>query len=418
MSKVETNFVTNFRAQQDKLTRISEHLGGFEYKHIFAQSIEDAHWQLGEYMKDDIRRILDKKTKSVSPDELMDQIVFVRKCRQFMADKMTDASVKPIIKTAFQEYFDSLSAWAKGADLDSYAKDAGLKGISGEDLAWLMQNDNVGCQTAMIFDGKDVYALHVEEDDEKRIKHPQLISFHIGSGKTAEHLHFMAYPDLLFGSAFGWRKDFAQFIDFLYLNNPDHAGSLANTATWMTLRLGNSVNPKEVIDFLMPFADGYAFNYARVVDGKVTGEKYEVAQDQIRYTAQPQTKGSILYQNNIVYQPNTEMAAHLDPPKDQREFVKRRLRIEKAVNIVNGLKWTRKINFPKLLKVFSFVAGGDYAVASPRAKAHVGLHISEDGIDAYLGAGPGIRTELRDIDKRSVENKMKTTTDTGKIYFL
>lgn len=373
-------------------------LGPLEILEIEAPDLIAAHYQLGEIVGFQTRKILDKKLQETTPEKFFSQIKFIRNCRQQMEQKLQD----PLIGKSLEEYFVCLKSWAQGADIACDFKNNKLlnkpvegKPVTPEDLALWLQNDNLGCQTGMLRD-KDgsVLVWHTEEEiDRSRIDKPRVINFQISNG---EKMSFFCYPDLLPGASFAWRKGFFQAVDFLYLKGTEKPGSLANVAAWLTLRLSQEQEPRKVISSLLPFVDGYAINIVKATNGRVFGEKIEfVGETVLEPKILSPEKGSTCFQVNIFSDQKSNITKkYQEIPEDQKVQMEKRIKTtSRALKLIKAIT-QRDVSLEHLWRLLSFRLGAEYSYAESGVIAHLVARISKDGkIEVRVASGPSIKGE-------------------------
>ncbi|MCZ6678911.1 MAG: hypothetical protein O7E52_16890 [Candidatus Poribacteria bacterium] len=264
--------------------------------------------------------------------------------------------------------------------------------ISTGDLALLLQNDNSGCQTGVYREADgSVILWHTEEDFDKdgsRFDKLRIASFQVGAPDRIEKINAFVYPDLLPGPAYAWRSDnFVQAVDALFLKPNTHDGSmLANVASWITLRLGKAVEPKEVIETLGPFVDGYALTIVQGNDERVLASKIEFAGDQMLTSSLDNSTGSFLFQVNVFSKKGTSIAATYEKidRKTRRRFEERIARTERAIAKVQRSNNARFC----LFKLLSSRLGGDDAYANKHVKSYFLNTVSHKGMEIWIDAGP------------------------------
>ena len=379
---------------KDKIEERREILGPIIHETIKSPNMPEAHRRLGEMVGQEVQSIIGRKLESLSEEEFADQIRFTRSCRQLIEKKLNEPTIDEKIKDGLKEYFDSLKAWAEGAKLSSIEGLGSVdqQPVSGEELAFWLQNDNLGCQTGMLRE-KDgsVIVWHTEEEgDLERIGSLRIISFKI----NGEEKHVFLYPDLLPGPAFGWQKDFFQAVDFLYLKEPEKAGALANVAVWLIWRLGNQIEPERVIESLAPYVDGYALNIVRIKNGQVEAKKIEFAHGQIAETVLGSKEGDYSFQVNLPTPGSaiaeTKQSEFKEEPKKLRKLNKRIVRTRRAIELIKN--FTKKgMDLENVWRMLSFRLGEGYAYAGEDTVAHLVGKISNEGIKLGVGPGPAIK---------------------------
>jgi hypothetical protein len=101
-----------------------------------------------------------------------------------------------------------------------------------------------------------------------------------------------------------------QAVDTLFVKaHAGDGGVPANTATWITLRLGNGVPPAEVIGALGPFVNGYALMVAYEEPATVSASRIVFARDQTLQSPLDERAGSFLFQVNLLSDTTAPIAA-------------------------------------------------------------------------------------------------------------
>jgi hypothetical protein len=375
-------------------------LGQPDFLDYRALDLVDAHRRLGEQVRAQVHHILRRKIGELTPEALALQVRLARYCGGAIRRKL-EQSGEEARRAALEEYVTCLAAWGQGAELAAFDVD-GLREVrvdglpvSDADLAYMLQDDDVGCQTGLwrAADGT-VFLLHTEEDREPpgaRFDRLRLLAFTVSDhGRPTQIFAFM-YPDLLPGSAFGWRSDnYVQAVDSLNLRpQAPESGILANIATWVTLRLGKSADLDETIRYLGPFADGYALNAAYADDGEAFGQKVEFAGTYSHGYRLGDAPGSFLYQVNKFADPNASVARRYEAVA-----LEKRLRLEERLSRAES--WLRALrpdeaDVPAAL--FRFLCsreGGDYACANRDVKAYLIAQSAVNQFQVSMGAGPAL----------------------------
>lgn len=387
--------------KKNAVKNVKEKMSDVEIIEINGKNFVEAHRKLGEANAESLRGVLNKKLGDIKREELIQQIRFVRKCRESMQGKTKEDIIPSKIRSALEEYFECLDAWADGAKLNEYTHSMleGLevdgKPVSQQDIALWLQSDTIGCQTGMIRnkDGSVTF-WHSEEWPTEQVKRSQIIKFTIGEGNNKKEVNAFNYPYQLPGSAFSWTDGLIQGSDFIYLKNSDKSGSMSNVATWMILRLGREANPEDVVKNLTPFFDGYAISIVHADKGKVTGERIEFAGSDIVNSRLPDKTDSMLFQVNMFQQdsPLAERYSEMDSDVAE-ELAKRVKRTERGLHLINQL--TRGgITPDKILGMMRFTVGNErWGYANPDVKAHAVAVINPDEMKISIGAGPAAKGE-------------------------
>lgn len=385
-----------------QLMATKQRLGEVVFLEFENSDIVTAHQRLGKEVKEQVHKILNRKLNKLSYEEIVDQIRLVRRCRSTITEKSISPRIDGRIRRALSEYLACLSAWSDGIQLSGF-QHYRLRGlivenepISPDDLALLLQNDNPGCQTGVYREEDNSVTLwHTEEDVEEdfgsRFDKLRVVSFSVSENDRAEKINAFVYPDLLPGPAYCWRNnDFVQAVDALFLKqNTRNNGMLANVATWTTLRLGKKVEPKEVIEALGPFIDGYALTVVQEKDGHVLASKIEFADDQMLTTLLDRSTGSFLFQVNVFSKRDASIAITYENIdwNARKSFEERITRTECALRTVR----TPNDVLPCLFRLLSSRLGGHDAYANAHVKSYFLNKVSNKGMEIWIGAGPAVR---------------------------
>lgn len=340
-------------SRTEDLLTAKNRLGQLCFIEFHGMDIVTAHAKLGEQVRSQVHKILARKLESMNPEQIVDAIRLIRSCRTQLGEKSLSSQVDSRIRAAIVEYLECLSSWARGLELEKFTYDR-IKGflvdgepLSPDDLALFMQNDSVGCQTGVYRD-KDgsIILWHTEEDAEdepfSRFDKVRIASFRLVDGDEVECINAFIYPDLLPGPAFNWRdSDVVQAVDTLFVKqNAQNGSMLANVASWITMRLGNKVDPREIIEVLGPFFDGYALTIVgRRTSQEISAQKLEFAGDLILQADLASEPGCYLFQANVFSRRDEAIAGRYeDIDADYRaNFENRVSRTKGAIDAVRTL---------------------------------------------------------------------------------
>jgi hypothetical protein len=384
-----------------QLVATKQRLGEVVFLEFQDSDIVTAHRRLGEEVRWQVHRILSKKLDKLTYEQLVEQIGLIRRCKSALAEKSISPRIDGRIRSALTEYLTCLSAWSDGVQLSSFQHQR-LRGlvvenepVSPEDLVLLLQNDNSGCQTGVYREQDGSVVLwHTEEDVEEefgsRFDKLRVVSFSVGENAGVTRVNAFVYPDLLPGPAYCWRSDnYVQAVDAIFLKqNPCNGSMLANVATWMTLRLGKEVEPREVIGALGPFIDGYGVTVVQAEDERVLASKIEFAGDQTLTSLLDDATGSFLFQVNVFSNKDALIATAYEDMdwKARRSYEERTTRTERAIGRVR----TSNDVVPCIFKLLSSRLGGDDAYANVHVKSYFLNEISSKGMRIRIGAGPAL----------------------------
>jgi hypothetical protein len=374
-------------------------LGEIAFLDFRTLDIVAAHRRLGQEVQRQARKMLLAKLHTLSQEQLVQQVQLAKRCKLALHDRISTLTIDGKIRNAIREYLSCIAAWSEGIQLHRFQhpqirhlRRLGTS-VSGDELALLLQNDEVGCQTG-VRRNEDGSAIlwHTEEDVEEpgsRFDHLRIAAFRVEMQCGFEDVYTFIYPDLLPGPAYSWRSDnFVQAIDSLYLKQDIENGSMfANIAGWLMLRLGKAVEPIDVIKALFPYVDGYALIVVREKAGKVLAEKLEFAGDQILRETLGFESGDFLFQVNVFSDRDSELAkTHEDIDQDERRYYQERQRRTERMLKKNGV-FTGGNELSCAFRLLSSRLGDDYAYANSSVKSWFIAQISS--VETRVRFGPG-----------------------------
>jgi hypothetical protein len=388
------------------LPAIKVALGQPLYLDYRALSLVDAHRRLGEHVRTQLHHIVRRKFQEFTPETLNERIRLARHCQAAIRWKLEQPG-QQAWRAALAEYRLCLAAWAQGAELAGLGAESlpelrvDGQPVSGDDLAYMLQDDDVGCQTGLwrAADG-GVFLWHSEEDREPlgaRFDRLRLMVFTIADHGVATQVVSFIYPDLLPGPAFGWRSDnYIQAVDSLNLKPKAPAsGILANIATWVTLRLGSSADLDDTLRYLGPFADGYALNAVYAEGQAVSGRKVEFVGGYRHSHRLGEAPGSFLFQVNKFTDPNASIAQLYEAvAPEKRQPLQARL--DRAESWLLALAPAADAG----AALFEFLCsreGGDYACANSDVKAYLIAQSTGRQLQVSIGAGPALAGDQPEI---------------------
>jgi hypothetical protein len=356
--------------------------------------IQLAHEKLGEAVQAQVYKILNEKINLDDDQGFISDIRKARLMARAIDQKIKSPDLMREIKKALIAYKAALQAWTTGARLDGYQHDL-LNGlmidglpVRGQELAMLLQAEQLGCQTGIIRDeDHSIWLWHAEEDVEPvpgaRFDYTRIFSF-CYEGK---HIHAFIYPDLLPGPTFGWRDDgYVQAVDTLYVKVDSSEDSIPpNIATWLTLCLGGQVPITEIVDSLSPFQKGYALLSVSQSSDKIIGEKVEFISSAMEYRALSEKYGDYLFQVNMIAERDTLFQQKYEQIDETTEAAlgQRIDRTQKALE--EFIPTQNKIGF--LHRLLSSRDGGEYAYANQDVKAYFLCRMADTGLQKWIGVG-------------------------------
>lgn len=386
----------------DQLRQVRRRLGGLTFLDYSTLDLRSAHLELGKNVRSQVHKILHRRLERSNQPELAELLRQGRACRESLVRRAAEPGLEPRLRTAIQEYLDSLSAWAEGVELAGFEHPALAphRPLSAQDLALLLQNDFAGCQTGMYRrqDGS-VILWHTEEDVEEQpgdsFDQLRLLTCKVEQDGEPVKLHAFIYPDLLPGPTFGWRSDgFTQALDVLHIRllGELEVGTLANIASWITLRLGASLPLSQTLEALHPFFDGYALNAMYTRQGEVVAEKYEFAGDCLIPHRLGEQSGSYLFQVNIFCQHEHPQARGLEdlPPENWNDYHQREVRTQDAMRQRGSDHRSAPEDMRFFFELLASRQGDEWAYANRDVKAYFLQRLTPQGSETWLGHGPAM----------------------------
>jgi hypothetical protein len=392
------------------LKDIKSRLGLIQFLDFTYYDLAHAHRELGKQVREQVWRILDRRIADIKPERLTIKINQAKECWNSLQDRAKHQRVAEILRVAICDYIICLEAWADGLDLIKYSHPA-LKNLTSfgnlltpPELALLLQDDNVGCQTGMYrYTSGGVQLWHTEEDVDRRSGSRfdclRVASFRVGSGKGGERFHTFIYPDLMPGPAFSWRDDgYVQAVDTLLINNPQPIsdGMFANIVCWLAVRVGLSVNTDDMLELLHPFIDGYAMNMIWLDNQTVRAARYEFAGNQVIKSSLDDEPGSFLFQVNYFSDRTdaTLRAMEALSPRSERVMSERIDRTAQALQNPDAFANDAGFQMRYFYRLLTSREGREWAYANKDVKAHFLCQVEPDEMEIWLGAGPAGREDV------------------------
>ena len=340
-----------------------------------------AHRQLGQDARSQVHKILTKRLDGLgSRENVAAQILRARGYQAALNSKMGLPGLEQDVREALKQYQACLSAWAQGAGLESFRhphlpQTCAGEPIRAEDLATLLQEDEVGCQTGVLRESQGgVILWHSEEDYElapgDRFDRFRLFLFRGADGRDT--CGFI-YPDLLPGPTFGWQADnyaqhdYAQAVDSLHARQkPLENAILPNTLAWISLYLGGLAGPQSLAEKLGPFQGGYSLMALSRREGIVSVEKVEFMNDQLTAGSLETEAGKTFFQTNIIRDLSQPIGAEEQTRPENRVWNEVRLaRTERFLQVIR--KSSQPL--PLVLRMLRSRLGGESAYANHYVKA-------------------------------------------------
>lgn len=381
----------------DELQATKQRIGPLQHLDLTDYSFVEAHWRLGEAVGPQARAILHRKLSSLSATQVGESLTLVRQFQSALQARLELLSTPIPVGALLAEYVQCLRAWAEGADLAAAAsaletQDSGGDSFTVMDLALLLQHDNVGCQTGVYRAADGTILLwHTEEDVEEK-PGSRFDAVRIATFRDEPRcLGAFIYPDLLPGPAYCWRDDgYVQAVDGLILNPYTGSdGLLANIATWITWRLGGSI--QDVIEALGPFHDGYAILGTYPEGSQVTAVKVEFVGELCHSEILDTNPGSYLFQVNAFSEAGATIARTYEAlsPEDRRSFAGRVRRTIQAV----GTFSPSEVGSSHCLRLLASRLGGPNAYANSDVKSYLIARVYPTWTELWIGAGPAFKTD-------------------------
>jgi hypothetical protein len=388
---------------------LKSRLGPIQLLDLTRYDLAHAHRELGKQVSEQVAGNLDRRLTIIKPKLLAIRIEQARDCRSNLQSRTQRPGMPAFLRSAIDDYLKCLEAWADGLDLAHYSHPALKAGVTGSsplepiELAFLLQHDNVGCQTGLYrYAGGSVQLWHTEEDADgkagSRFDQLRVASFQIGADNSKERFHAFIYPDLMPGPAFSWRNDgYIQAVDSLLLHNPPRNpnGMLANIICWLAMRIGVSMNPADMLKLLQPFLDGYALNLIWPENRSVQAVRYEFAGDRVIRSCLADDPGSYLFQvNTFSNRTDAGLQAMEALPERTRRVMSGRMRRTIQALDPHGDN-SRDANFQPshFFRLITSQAGREWAYANKDVKAHFLCQVKPNEMEIWLGAGPAGRED-------------------------
>ena len=356
-----------------------------------------AHRVLGQDARTQIHKILFQRMNSLGNQaQVWEQIQRARGFQAALNAKSLNVGLNEAIRAAVRQYQACLSAWAEGARLADFRHPLLAESIAGipvsaEDLATLLQEDEVGCQTGVIREHSGAVVLwHSEEDYEdspgQRFDKLRLFLFRAVNGQSA--CGFI-YPDLLPGPTFGWQADdFAQGIDTLHVRSAQlEEAILPNTLAWLSLYLGAQVSRQDLATQLGPFQGGYSLTGIYKKDGQICVEKVEYANNQVAACALGPGAGEYLFQTNVIRDLSHSIGTEEQTSPESRAWNEKRMaRTGRLIKVIQQSSDTVGM----ILRMLRSRLGGESAYSNRDVKTYFVCKMTTEKIFIQVGAGAAI----------------------------
>jgi len=248
----------------------------------FNASLSESHNLLGREVSDIVlasaKNMLGEEFSN--PEELLSRLERITDQLDYIRDGFINNGEKPAwLRDSVNKYMECLYSWTAGTGLDKLKNDVLEKlpevkrGIYAQHiglyLAFLLQDETVGCQTGIHLteDGR-CFVWHTEEDveDAPGERFDKLRVFFVDGAEfpDGQRRGAFIYPELLPGSAFCFSEDMLLCTDSLSGADENPEVSIpANMITWVMWHLGSERETSEILDNLLPTSTGYKLNIVK-----------------------------------------------------------------------------------------------------------------------------------------------------------
>lgn len=379
-------------------------LGPIQHLDLTSRDMVDAYHDLGAEVGRQVEVILESKIASLDRAQLAQEVRHARQSQSAIFRRLGSRRIHGRVRWALREYLRCLSAWADGAQLGAFSgralRDFRVDGlpVSGDDLAFLLQNESTGCQTGVFREDDHSVILWHTEEDRTTLSHNRFDKLRLASFKGTENgrsrvITAFVYPDLLPGSAFGWSDNsYVQAVDAFYLRpSGDPPGVPANAVAWICLLLAGEIPSAEIAEALAPFYGGYAITSVSRTESSLCTGTTEFVASTVVSTPLPDAPGSARLQVNLLSDQASRAASeNEDIHPDLRRAQERRIaRTRRALGVI-ARSPDRLAGFSSLL---ASRVGGGFAYCNKDVKAHFLCRMTMDGASMWVGAGPAVRPD-------------------------
>ncbi len=386
------------RTERDPIKQAQKALGPIVIVDCQGMDIVSAHRFLGSNARSQIHKILGKRLDDLGGTQQTEvQILRARNYQNALEAKAKKLDLAENIRLAVQQYQLCLKSWAEGAMLQDFhhnylEKSVGGKVVTDSDLATLLQEDEVGCQTGALREQNGgVILWHCEEDYEEtpnqRFDALRLFQFQAADGRGACGF---VYPDLLPGPTFGWQiDDYAQAVDTLHVRSIDFKDAiLPNTLAWISLYLGPQVSRQQLAQILGPFQGGYSLTAVYKKEGRIHVEKVEFANSQINACTLSEDPGAYLFQTNVIRDLSIPIGSEENTSPENR--LRCEIRMKRTDRFLQAIQYSQDPR-TRVLRMLASDLGGDIAYANLDVKAHLVHRMTPEGTTIIVGAGAHTR---------------------------
>ena len=402
--------LADYRTHKSELKNQRESVGPVQVVEL-AGPIENSFGHIGQVRGEGIRRFLAFQKKDA--EKYAKNLDFSSQCLTITKQKIQEiGDQQPVVAQALDKYFSCLNQWAEGADIS-------------EQEAFLLQNEDMGCQTVMVRGEEGhVLMLHTEEwfmedDEEKEAVEisPEWTRFNISDPENKNSLQaFTGYAFTLPGSSFGISNGHVHAVDSLEMKQADKPAIPANIVCWLCWYLAGQVDSQTIIDTLSPYVGGYAYNEIFAQKGTVHAQTVEFGGDwpSLPKKVLPEKPESYLVHTNLIKNQDMEKVVGAKLESDDRRYYLGLRRIHHMVRkAFIGRRQNSELNNPPKTTLDSLrrLAGlipfrpkkMVQAVSQPYNFSTFLIQINPDG--SYSGqviAGPIIPNQNADISSISI----------------
>lgn len=397
-----------YSSSLQKLKEVKNRMGNLEVIEVKGNTIVEAHGELGKMVADQAQRIFrGKLDKYEDYDGFLKDVNYAKEGLLSLEKKAKKEGLNPRIATALKEYRNCLSAWEKGTGLNTidhpFLSNLKRKGSPDGLLAFMAQHDYEGCLSGMVrADDSSILFWHTEESIEEkpsiRIDKSRIVRFIFPSDGKNRTLSSFIYPDLLPGSGFCFGNNFFQMVDTQHVKPSDKPEILANTAAWITWRLGDDLNPETVLRELSPFTDGYSLNIVAKGNQCPEAKRIDFAHDFIDSYPLDLKKNSTLVVSNIFQQPEGNKKVYEEADEEALMWNnKREAMVQRALHLIPVLT-KRELSLPEIARMLAFKTGGidgeGIAFSNVDVKAWVAGRLSSNQCEVIVDSGPALKATI------------------------
>lgn len=337
------------------------------------------------------------------------RIDHARRMLSNLKGRATSEFISTEVHDALNEYLNSLTQWSIGSGLGEmklddkddllFSQDSFERGL---EIATLLQSEDTGCVSCINRPDPsgNVFFFHLEEDGSEkeigdRFDKARVVKFEIGRNLKEARYSFI-YPDLLPGPAFGYGNRFFYSVDTQSITSSPENSILANAVTWIAWRLGDSIDPEQVIKELLPTVDSYTLNSVRFIevpDRRLETKRIDFGSDRYHVSTTSVEAPSLVSVN--LFDPSSGMNDVQAATEDEKQFFMRRMsHVKHMMELMNSLVKSSRLNAAQLLRLLTMEVGGEVSMIRSSSKAHVaGLFTTEGNLYITGASGPAVKGE-------------------------